>query len=385
MYSVATKTVSRRWILLGLPVGAAILVVLVLLYIWSQLIVETKQEGFVLVARHPLPSATVIRDPGSLFERRRVLRRDMRANILYLDDWMERLKGRQLGAALAEGEQLTEGHLMTRAAPIPALGQRAFAIRSHLERSASQDFTTAPGSYVDVVRISPNDARPTRLLNRVPVLAADFSVADWRGNSPVVNPRTVTLGLTPAQVLLVAKTEISMTAGNAEAGRRGWIAFKPGSEGAGVIPPLPGPDPLPDGVIQDLPVKGPRLPAVLESELASKLPPGTQTYTIATSPEHAVGGLIMPGYRVDVVHAWIVAETAQATFLIQNARVLAVNEVTADLPDRWFMVPEQITLEVTPNQAARLDHAVKRGEIRFALRAPDDTGEAKWDAPADSK
>lgn len=117
--------------------------------------------------------------------------------------------------------------------------------------------------------------------------------------------------------------------------------------------------------------------------------PGSRAVTLRVPRAEAVGGLLRPGYFVDVMvtirpdtrdltAAWV-TET-----ILQGARVVAINEDVASSPggadDALATRPAGepverelfVTLEVEPAEAEGLALATSRGSIHLSLRAQDD-------------
>ncbi len=85
-----------------------------------------------------------------------------------------------------------------------------------------------------------------------------------------------------------------------------------------------------------------------------------------------VAGFLLPGNRVDVVTAFRDGQQTRSETVIQNVKVLAVDQTAATEKDEPVVV-RAVTLEVTPADAEKLVLAEERGEIQLALRNPLDT------------
>jgi pilus assembly protein CpaB len=143
-----------------------------------------------------------------------------------------------------------------------------------------------------------------------------------------------------------------------------------------------------------------------DSGLAFRVPPGKRAVSVNVSEVITSGGLIVPGYFVDVIGIFCAATTSasgdvttaqdSATIALQNIEVLAIAQslqgVVADarggpLPGLPGSAPKPdagkqdavaqpnartATLAVTPEEAQRLLLAEDTGKIRLALRAVDD-------------
>ena len=117
--------------------------------------------------------------------------------------------------------------------------------------------------------------------------------------------------------------------------------------------------------------------------LSVVLSPGKRAMSVPVTSETAAGGFILPGDRVDVLMTLeqnptspdgamgklIVAET-----VLQNIRVLALDQATAADKDAKSIVAATATLEVAPNDAEALARAKAMGPVTLSLRAYTDLG-----------
>ncbi len=138
-------------------------------------------------------------------------------------------------------------------------------------------------------------------------------------------------------------------------------------------------------------VKGePLLEAKLASKdagrgLAAMIPKGMRAFTIRTSHVSAgVGGFIMPGNKVDILLTTNGSGPNDSTgggattTLLQNIEILAIAQLL-DAPNTNAMNPKDlnnVTLLVTPDQAAKLDLGMNKGMLHLTLRNPEDDLEA---------
>ena len=117
--------------------------------------------------------------------------------------------------------------------------------------------------------------------------------------------------------------------------------------------------------------------------MAAYLEPGMRAMSIAVSTETAAGGFILPGDRVDVV---LTAETnrngavegaSKSKFIsgtvLQNIKVLAIDQSTRAGDDEQAVVGATATLEVRPQDAEMLAQAKAEGELSLSLRSYADT------------
>lgn len=112
--------------------------------------------------------------------------------------------------------------------------------------------------------------------------------------------------------------------------------------------------------------------------LSVVLTPGARAMAVPVTSETAAGGFILPGDRVDVLTTReapggdsksMVAET-----VLQNIRVLALDQATTAEKDAKTIVAATATLEVRPAEAEALTRAKAGGPVTLALRAYTDLG-----------
>ena len=117
--------------------------------------------------------------------------------------------------------------------------------------------------------------------------------------------------------------------------------------------------------------------------LSVVLSPGKRAMSVPVTSETAVGGFILPGDRVDVLQTrdapsrnedggsgkMTIAET-----ILQNVRVLALDQSTAAEKDAKSIVAATATIEVSPVDAEALTRAKAGGPVTLALRAYTDLG-----------
>lgn len=113
--------------------------------------------------------------------------------------------------------------------------------------------------------------------------------------------------------------------------------------------------------------------------MSAVLGPGMRATSVPISAETGAGGFILPGDRVDVVvtfedeeegrtrRRFFVAET-----VVENARVLAIDQSIGDDDAEGIALGDTATLELTPEQANAVVLAVARGEISLVLRSLSD-------------
>ena len=114
--------------------------------------------------------------------------------------------------------------------------------------------------------------------------------------------------------------------------------------------------------------------------MAALLEPGMRAVTTRVAVDSAVGGFILPGDRVDVIHTTQLPRnrndnqgavaTYSANTIFQNVKVLAMNQVYASGPDSPASVqaPSYATFELSQQDAERLEEAGKTGSLSLTLR-----------------
>ena len=119
--------------------------------------------------------------------------------------------------------------------------------------------------------------------------------------------------------------------------------------------------------------------------MAAYLEPGMRAMAIRVTVETAAGGFILPGDRVDVL---LTRETNLANMgaqegdrskfasstVMQNIKVLAIDQSTHAGDDAQTVIGATATLEVGPRDAEALALAKSEGELSLVLRSYADTG-----------
>ncbi|WP_323762980.1 Flp pilus assembly protein CpaB [Maricaulis sp.] len=117
--------------------------------------------------------------------------------------------------------------------------------------------------------------------------------------------------------------------------------------------------------------------------MAAVLTPGMRAVAVPISAETGAGGFILPNDRVDVIVSFEEESEGRrgagrafvARTIVENARVLAIDQSFSSDADDDVVVGETATLELTPDQARAVSVAVARGEIALVLRSlTDNTG-----------
>ncbi|NJD31192.1 MAG: Flp pilus assembly protein CpaB [Gammaproteobacteria bacterium] len=107
------------------------------------------------------------------------------------------------------------------------------------------------------------------------------------------------------------------------------------------------------------------------STLATVITENMRAVSIRVNDVVGVAGFLLPGNRVDVVSAYRDGTQTRSETIVQNVKVLAVDQ-TASTEKNEPVVVRAVTLEVTPDDAEKLALAAERGAIQLALRNPAD-------------
>ena len=116
--------------------------------------------------------------------------------------------------------------------------------------------------------------------------------------------------------------------------------------------------------------------------LAAYLEPGMRAMAVAVSTETAAGGFILPGDRVDVIVTIELERNSEedanrakfaSQLVLQNVKVLAIDQSTRAGEDEQAVVGATATLEVRPSDAEALALAKSEGELSLVLRSYADT------------
>ncbi len=116
--------------------------------------------------------------------------------------------------------------------------------------------------------------------------------------------------------------------------------------------------------------------------MAAYLEPGMRAMAIAVSTESAAGGFILPGDRVDVIVTVELENSGTdgaggpkfaSQVVLQNVKVLAVDQSTRAEDDQQTVVGATATLEIAPRDTEALALAKAAGTLSLVLRSYADT------------
>lgn len=112
-----------------------------------------------------------------------------------------------------------------------------------------------------------------------------------------------------------------------------------------------------------------------KGSLDTQLPPGKRAVAIKVDATKSAGGFVLPGARVDVLHAWRHGEQNEAKIILQNILVRAVDLQSVKPEDKQGVVGGTVTLEVTPQEALLLARVQDQGSLSLSLRSVGDSTE----------
>jgi pilus assembly protein CpaB len=104
--------------------------------------------------------------------------------------------------------------------------------------------------------------------------------------------------------------------------------------------------------------------------IVQSLGPNARAMAIKVDAETAVGGFVTPGDSVDVVLTQGRDAALRAVTILQNIRVLGVDQETDQATDQPE-IARTVTVEVTPEQGQTLALAQKAGTLSLTLRTLD--------------
>jgi pilus assembly protein CpaB len=114
--------------------------------------------------------------------------------------------------------------------------------------------------------------------------------------------------------------------------------------------------------------------------LSSLLEEGKRAVTVRVDDVRGVAGFILPGDRVDVV---LIRTEGNASggqsysdIILQNVKVLAVDQLVNERPDQASLVAKAVTLEVTADQSQKVALATNIGKLSLSLRQAGEDNES---------
>lgn len=122
------------------------------------------------------------------------------------------------------------------------------------------------------------------------------------------------------------------------------------------------------------------------NQITEKIPDGYRAVTIRVDAKTAVEGWAVPGARVDVVWATQIQGKQAIQVIVENALVLSA-DMMPEMNQKQqgnaagSAVPSTITLQVTTEDAKKIQLASISGSLSLSLRGDRDTGRAASSAP----
>ena len=104
------------------------------------------------------------------------------------------------------------------------------------------------------------------------------------------------------------------------------------------------------------------------ASLAAVLEDGMKAVTVRVNDVLGVAGFVLPGERIDVLLTRNLEKEAYADLILQNVRVLAIDQIADDRTDKPAVV-KAVTLEVTTSQAQKIALASTVGTLSLSLRS----------------
>jgi pilus assembly protein CpaB len=116
------------------------------------------------------------------------------------------------------------------------------------------------------------------------------------------------------------------------------------------------------------------------SIMAALVTPGMRASSVAITADAGVAGFILPDNRVDVLLTRSIAiqgagqNTSRivSSTILQNVRVLAIDQKVTQAKDQTAIIGTTATLELSPADAEKLETADNLGDISLALRGYSD-------------
>jgi pilus assembly protein CpaB len=260
-------------------------------------------------------------------------------------------------------------------AAVSAIGL-ALVVRA-MGSSSNEPAAPAAAAPVEVrpmakVLVAAKDLEPGKRL-----VESDLAWKEWPVDE--VNPVFITDGSTPVPAKPVAETTAEKASGAVERVAKAATEMATTGAKADYIGSV-----VREPILAGEPIVARKIVRAGDSGyLAAYLEPGMRAMAIAVTVESAAGGFILPGDRVDVV---LTAETNRngavegataskfaSGVVLQNIKVLAIDQSTRAGDDEQAVVGATATLEVRPQDAVLLAQAKSEGELSLSLRSYADT------------
>jgi len=124
------------------------------------------------------------------------------------------------------------------------------------------------------------------------------------------------------------------------------------------------------------PIRPERLINTDKGFLSAILPKGKRAIAVSVEAETTAGGFILPGDKVDLILTRKSDGGAISETILENVRVLAIDNTTAGEEDKKTLNPKRTaTLELTLAQSEIVAQSQQIGEIALALRSAQDSAD----------
>ena len=122
------------------------------------------------------------------------------------------------------------------------------------------------------------------------------------------------------------------------------------------------------------------------NQITERIPEGYRAVTIRVDAKTAVEGWVVPGARVDVVWAIQIQGKQAIQVIVENALVLSADKMPEGMGQRQGQqsgtgAPSTITLQVSTEDAKKIQLASISGSLSLSLRGDRDVGRAASSAP----
>jgi pilus assembly protein CpaB len=104
------------------------------------------------------------------------------------------------------------------------------------------------------------------------------------------------------------------------------------------------------------------------SFMAATLTSGMRAMSIPISVDSAAGGFLLPNDRVDVILTRKVEQGVVSKTILNDVRVLAIDQTFREEKDKQVVVGKTATLELTPAQTELVAQAQASGNLSLSLR-----------------
>ena len=119
--------------------------------------------------------------------------------------------------------------------------------------------------------------------------------------------------------------------------------------------------------------------------MAATLTPGMRAVAINVSTDTGAGGFILPNDRVDLISTVQVSDSPKrfkTSTLLENLRVLAMDQTNKEDAGQKVVIAKTATLEVTPSQAELIQASGSMGTLSLTLRSLADSSASALAASA---